>query len=36
MTVSGVGMYAAAVALPAIQAEFGVDRSDASLPYTAP
>jgi MFS family permease len=32
---SGVGMYAAAVALPAIQAEFGVDRSDASLPYTA-
>jgi MFS family permease len=34
MTVSGVGMYAAAVALPAIQAEFGVGRSDASLPYT--
>jgi len=34
MTVSGVGMYAAAVALPAIQAEFGVSRSDASLPYT--
>jgi len=32
---SGVGMYAAAVALPAIQAEFGVDRSDASLPYTS-
>jgi MFS family permease len=32
---SGVGMYAAAVALPAIQAEFGVDRSGASLPYTA-
>jgi MFS family permease len=34
MTVSGVGMYAAAVALPAIQAEFGVSRSEASLPYT--
>jgi MFS family permease len=34
MTISGVGMYAAAVALPAIQAEFGVGRSDASLPYT--
>jgi MFS family permease len=32
---SGVGMYAAAVALPTIQAEFGVDRSGASLPYTA-
>src|SRR6185369_9588857 len=30
---SGVGMYAAAVALPAIQAEFGADRSGASLPY---
>jgi len=35
MTVSGVGMYAVAVALPALQAEFGVSRSDASLPYTA-
>jgi MFS family permease len=34
MTVSGVGMYAAAVALPVIQAEFGVSRSDASFPYT--
>jgi MFS family permease len=34
MTVSGVGMYAASVALPAVQAEFGVDRSAASLPYT--
>jgi MFS family permease len=34
MTVSGVGMYASAVALPVIQAEFGIDRSDASLPYT--
>jgi MFS family permease len=35
MTLSGVGMYAIAVALPAVQAEFGVNRSDASLPYTA-
>lgn len=34
MTLGGVGMYAAAVALPAIQAEFGVTRSQASLPYT--
>jgi MFS family permease len=34
MTVSGVGMYAAAVALPVIQAEFGVSRGDASFPYT--
>ena len=24
-----------AVALPAVQAEFGIDRADASLPYTA-
>jgi MFS family permease len=31
---SGVGMYSAAVALPLIQAEFGLDRSGASLPYT--
>lgn len=35
MTVSGVGMYAVAVALPAVQLEFGVSRSDASLPYVA-
>jgi MFS family permease len=34
MTVGGVGMYAMAVALPLIQAEFGVARGDASLPYT--
>jgi MFS family permease len=34
MTLGGVGMYAAAVALPAIQAEFAVTRSEASLPYT--
>src|SRR6185295_12114188 len=35
MTISGVGMYAVSVALPAVQAEFGVSRSYASLPYAA-
>ncbi|OFZ83927.1 MAG: MFS transporter [Betaproteobacteria bacterium RBG_16_66_20] len=35
MTISGVGMYAIAVALPAVQAEFGTARSEASLPYAA-
>ena len=35
MTISGVGMYAVAVALPAVQAEFAIGRSDASLPYAA-
>ncbi len=34
MTIGGAGMYALAVALPPIQAEFGVDRGAASLPYT--
>ena len=34
MTIGGAGMYAMAVALPAVQAEFGVARGDASLPYT--
>ena len=34
MTLGGAGMYIVTVALPPIQAEFGVDRSDASLPYT--
>src|SRR5882724_9487915 len=33
MTVGGVGMYAVVVALPPVQAEFGVARADASLPY---
>jgi MFS family permease len=33
-TIGGVGMWSTVVALPAIQAEFGVARSDASLPYT--
>ena len=34
-TIGGVGMWSVVVALPAIQAEFGIDRGDASLPYTA-
>lgn len=34
MTIGNSGMYAATVALPLIQAEFGIARSDASLPYT--
>jgi MFS family permease len=34
MTLGGAGMYAVTVALPPVQAEFGVGRSDASLPYT--
>ena len=34
MTIGGSGMYAITVVLPRVQAEFGVDRSDASLPYT--
>ena len=33
-TVGGVGMWSVMVALPAIQADFGVDRADASLPFT--
>jgi MFS family permease len=33
MTLGGAGMYAVAVALPPVQAEFGTTRSDASLPY---
>jgi MFS family permease len=33
-TIGGVGMWSVVVALPAVQAEFGVPRADASLPYT--
>jgi MFS family permease len=33
-TIGGVGMWSVAVVLPAVQAEFGVARSTASLPYT--
>ncbi len=34
-TLGGVGMWAVVVVIPTVQAEFGVDRADASLPYTA-
>ena len=34
-TIGGVGLWSSVVILPAIQAEFGVDRGGASLPYTA-
>ncbi len=33
-TIGGVGMWSVAVSLPAVQAEFGVDRAGASFPYT--
>jgi MFS family permease len=33
-TIGGVGMWSVVVVLPAVQAEFGVDRAGASLPYT--
>lgn len=33
-TIGGVGMWAVVVVLPSVQAEFGVDRADASFPYT--
>src|SRR6185312_13153174 len=33
-TIGGVGMWSFMVALPAIQADFGVSRADASLPFT--
>ena len=34
MTIGSAGMYVVSVMLPAVQAEFGVSRADASLPYT--
>ncbi len=34
MTIGSAGMYVVAVVLPAVQAEFGSARADASLPYT--
>ena len=34
-TIGGIGLWSVVVVLPVIEAEFGVDRSDASLPYTA-
>jgi MFS family permease len=33
-TIGGVGMWCVVVALPSVQADFGVARGDASLPYT--
>lgn len=34
-TLGGAGMWAVVVVLPAVQADFGIDRAGASLPYTA-
>ncbi len=34
MTVGSSGMYVVSVMLPSVQAEFGIARADASLPYT--
>ena len=33
-TIGGVGMSSFVVALPAVQADFGIARGEASLPYT--
>ncbi|MBL8352214.1 MAG: MFS transporter [Burkholderiaceae bacterium] len=34
MTIGSAGMYVVSVMLPAVQADFGVTRAEASLPYT--
>jgi MFS family permease len=34
-TIGGIGLWSSIVVLPAIQAEFGLDRAGATLPYTA-
>ena len=34
-TLGGIGMWSVVVVIPAVQADFGVDRSAASMPYTA-
>ena len=34
-TIGGIGLWSVVVALPAIEAEFGVDRGSASVPYFA-
>jgi len=34
MTIAAAGMYVVPVVLPAVQLEFGVNRAEASLPYT--
>lgn len=33
-TIGNVGMWSIIVIMPAVQSEFGIDRADASLPYT--
>ena len=33
-TIGSVGMWSFVVALPAVQADFGIARGEASLPYT--
>jgi MFS family permease len=35
MTIGASGMYVVSVVIPEVQADFGVDRSAASMPYTA-
>src|SRR5215470_3721042 len=32
-TIAGIGMWSSVVALPAVQADFGIDRATASLPF---
>lgn len=34
-TLGGAGMWAVVIVLPDLQADFGIDRAEASLPYTA-
>ena len=34
-TIGGIGLWSTVVVLPTIEAEFGVGRGGASLPYTA-
>ena len=34
MTIGSAGMYVVSVTLPAVQADFGITRAEASLPYT--
>jgi MFS family permease len=34
-TVGNIGMWSVIVVMPAVQAEFGIDRAEASFPYTA-
>ncbi len=33
-TIGGVGLWSMVVVMPAVQAEFGIDRADATIPYT--